>query len=218
MKINLDFSAKLVKNSFGKGKHGFTLSLNGDSLTFRKRHNFEDDSIGKDGSVVYEGKKSHWFLPERKGLYFSALIKLPKNACVSIYKNGMSYGEAVGMEKMTLDWVLDEFDSSFDQLAIGSMRYHMDWAVTSCSPKTRELYLDLIERLEKYGNGASFSEEEIAHLGECRKIREDAIEKIDKCGRCKDIYSSFSNREDEYRKIHTDVRKEFVDIMPSLWS
>lgn len=192
--------------------------FNGFNVEFRKRREYE---ISKDS---WEGESRHGFIEERGGLYETAYLPLG-SWCVDVYHNLKSYAEAVGVRNLHLDWILDEFDASFNELASGSLRYHMDYAVTYCSDEQRARYQGLIDRLSE--PHVSFTEEEMAVLSPPGSTIEDDFEVSDDGGLLKTkpasdaekaIYKASRVREVEWRKRRDEARHDFVKIMPELWS
>ena len=136
-----------------------------------------------------------------------------------------SYRELVEAPKYleNLDWVIDEFDSSFNDLACASLRYHLDFAVTD-NESRREKYEDLIARLSE--PGPEFTDEEMEVLQPATWKFEDDFEKLPGGGyrmtesnpEQKAIYATYWKREEEYHERIQQARHDFVDIMRHLWS
>lgn len=186
-------------------------------IELRKRAEHE---IPKD---YWEGENRHGWRKERDGLYETAYLPLGK-WCIDGYHSLKTYAEAVGVDGLHLDWILDEFDSSFNELAAGSLKYHMDYAVTYCSPEQRAEYQDLIDRLSERSPG--FTEEELAVLHPVGWSFEDDFEQLPEGGARmkpprdeeKTAYEAYWAREEEWCKRRDQARHDFVDIMPGLWS
>lgn len=224
MKFDLKVRTRFVKSMEGDDKPiGFALTINDKTFELRKRHSFETKVLNDVGEVVFEGESNHGWKPQRGGLWDEAFLGLPKDLCLHVSKDKMTYAEAVGLnEDYSLNWIIDEFDSSFDDLAIASMRYHMDWSVASCSLETRAKYESLINRfLDLRDVDALYSAEDRVHIEECVKKHEgtdDPFGSRSKCDECDRIMVRVSDREDELKVERNRVRKDFVDIMPGLWS
>lgn len=121
-----------------------------------------------------------------------------------------------------LNWILDEFDSSFNDLAISSLKYHLNFSVCDTSDR-RDVYMDLIERLDEAP--PIFTEGELAILRPPGWERESDWEKRD--GRTylresspeqKVIYRTHREREDAYNERICQARHDFVDVIGGLWS
>ncbi|WP_068059332.1 hypothetical protein [Nocardia xishanensis] len=142
---------------------------------------------------------------------------------VTFYGRGKSYRELVGFD-LPIDWILDEFDDSFNDLAIASLRYHMDYSVALCSDERRAKYTDLIERLTE--PRPRFTEEELAILEPPGWTWEDDFEPHPDGGALmkptppekQAVYEAHRLREDAYLERIRQARHDFVDIMPELWS
>lgn len=145
--------------------------------------------------------------------------RLPLPFKHSIEFNGpyKSYRELVGAPKYleNLDWILDEFDSSFNDLASASLRYHLDFSVCD-NEERRDLYEDLIKRLNE--EHPEFTDEElgIIHARDTGNLmtdinRENTPEE-------KAVYDAYWKREEEYHERIKQARHDFVDVMRGLWS
>lgn len=119
-----------------------------------------------------------------------------------------------------LDWIIDEFNASFNNLAVASLRYHLDWSVCDNSER-RDVYENLICRLSEPCPDPTAEEDAAieawnpilvrdvetgrSHLTECPPITNNA-------------YKSWQAREDEWERQIDQARHDFVDIMRGLWS
>ena len=135
---------------------------------------------------------------------------------VTVHGRGKSYRELTGFPKYSIDWILDEFDSSFNDLAVASLRYHLGFSVCDNEDR-RPKYEDLIERLTE--PRPRFTEEELAILRTGRTIEEelDALNERTPPDRSA-VYDAYRAREDAYLERIRQARHDFVDIMPELWS
>lgn len=136
---------------------------------------------------------------------------------IEIHGRGKNYRELTGLPPMSIDWILDEFDASFNDLAIASLRYHMDHSVALCPPERRERYAALIERLSERPPRVADTEEKKAVLhadwdehGLNGIMRQDPV--IDA------IHEDYWRRQDEFHARMQQARHDFIDIMPHLWS
>lgn len=143
---------------------------------------------------------------------------------IEIHGRGKNYRELTGLPPMSIDWILDEFDASFNDLAIASLRYHMDYSVCECPDERRAKYEDLIARLSE--RCPRFTNEELAILQPPGWTIEDEFEAMDNGNylwrqstpEAKAIYAAHDAREDAWHARMQQARHDFVDIMPHLWS
>ncbi|MFC4128895.1 hypothetical protein [Nocardia rhizosphaerae] len=143
---------------------------------------------------------------------------------VTVHGRGKSYRELTGLPPMSIDWILDEFDSSFNDLAIASLRYHMDYSVCVCPDERRAKYEDLIDRLSE--RDPLFTEEELTILYPPGRKREDDYEQLpDGSYRRRPstpeqqaVFDVSRERTAAYDERIRQARHDFVDIMRELWS
>lgn len=81
-------------------------------------------------------------------------LSLPGGYVVEQSREIQSYVDLVGLGKYSLDWIIDEFDASFNDLAVGALKYHMHYAVTVCYEETYQRYEALVRDLESNVEGA----------------------------------------------------------------
>lgn len=128
---------------------------------------------------------------------------------------GKSYLELVGGPKYlkNLSWILDEFDASFNDLAVASLKYHLDWSV--CNNEYRRLrYEDLIRRLQE-------REPDMCDTAEERAIMKAAFEfplNEHETPESRALSARYHEREVAYEARMLRARYDFVDIMRELWS
>lgn len=149
-------------------------------------------------------------------------IPLTKKWQIHLSTKGDDYLTLVNGPKYlrSINWILDEFDSSFNDLAIASLRYHLDFSVCD-NESRRDVYEDLIARLGE--KPPTFTDEEMAVLhppgwemfeptgaGGFR-LTESTPERTV-------IHERHRQREDEYRARIQQARKDFIDVLPGLWS
>ncbi|MGY1946599.1 hypothetical protein [Nocardia asiatica] len=135
---------------------------------------------------------------------------------VKFHGRGKSYRELVGFD-LPIDWILDEFDSSFNRLAIASMRYHMDYSVTSCRREMCAKFEDLIERLSERKPRVADTPEKSAILDAYwHKYGLDGVNRADP--EIDAIHDDFWARENAYHERIRQARHDFIDILPHLWS
>jgi hypothetical protein len=143
---------------------------------------------------------------------------------ISIYVLDKSYARLVGFP-YGIDWVLDEFDSSFNELAIASLRFHLDYS--HCDKEERRpVYEDLITRLGEPAPDIGETRRERTRLDEhCSDI--DGLFEPMAGGYSRmrptppDIKAIFKRHrlvEEAYNARIDQARHDFVDIMRELWS
>jgi hypothetical protein len=154
-------------------------------------------------------------------------IPLTPKWTLELSTKGKSYRELVGAPKYleNLDWIIDEFDSSFNDLAVASLRYHMDHAVTYCDPEMRAKYQDLIDRLLEPAPGTT--EDESAAIdtwdlfGDLMYGADGGVvgRAVTECPEAaSEAFDSWRARCEEWENRQLRARHDFVDIMRELWS
>ena len=152
-------------------------------------------------------------------------IPLTRKWNLELATKGKDYLTLVGGPKYlrNIDWILDEFDDSFNALATASLRYHLDFSVCDNSAQ-REQYEDIIERLNE--PAPEFTDEELSVLHPPGWSIMDDFEPNDdgtftlreSTPGQKKIYQRHWEREDEWRQRIDKARHDFVDIIWGLWS
>lgn len=110
-------------------------------------------------------------------------------------------------------FVLDEFDHHFNEMAIASLRYHLSPECVCNNEAHRPAYEALIARLSEPDPQVCTSAHE-------RELMQNLDWPINEhmTDEHQAIFDSFHIREDEWRARRDQARKDFVDIMPGLWS
>lgn len=135
---------------------------------------------------------------------------------------GKSYLELVdGPEYLkNMNWLLDEFDSSFNDLAVSSLKYHLDFSICDNRDR-REKYEDIIARLEEKDPNvvdtpekqaiwdAHYGKDDSDILGSINKEKPEAI---------RELFKDYRKRSKEHFERQQQARHDFIDIMPELWS
>ncbi len=142
---------------------------------------------------------------------------------LTVYGRGQSYRKLTGFPKYSIDWILDEFDSSFNELAAASLRYHLDFSVCDNEDR-RERYEDLIARLSE--RDPLFTVEELAIINPPGSTHDDHWEKLPNGSyrsrpstpEQQAVYETSRLRTAAYNERIRQARHDFVDIMPELWS
>jgi hypothetical protein len=140
---------------------------------------------------------------------------------------GRRYRDLVGLNIKNpdgyIDWLLDEFGASFNELAIASLRYHMDYSVVWCHPDRRAKYQDLIDRLSEKRPDICGTEEqrEIFDAWHADDLSRESITawlNTPTPPEIQEIYDDYYRRTDEYHDRINKARHDFVDVMPFLSS
>lgn len=166
-----------------------------------------------------------WFIGRGRIQELEIRVPLPRGWAFEINSRGKSYRELVGAPKYleNLNWMIDEFDASFNDYAIASLRYHLDFSV--CDNSTyREQFEDLIDRLGECG--PRFTGEELAILHPPGWTIDDDFERLEGGGARlrssspaqRAVYDAYRERERAYHARKQQARHDFVDIIPHLWS
>ena len=166
-----------------------------------------------------------WYVRRGRCKELEVGIPLPKGWSLEISTRGQSYRELVGAPKYleNLNWMIDEFDASFNDYATASLRYHLEYSVCDNSDR-REVYEDLITRLNE--PQPRYTDEEKAVLRPPGWTFEDDLEELFDNRRRKKptppekraVYDAHRKRQVEHRARIQQARHDFVDIMPELWS
>lgn len=127
--------------------------------------------------------------------------------------------KAIGVDKLTVGWIVDEFDSSFDQLAMGSLRYHLYHSVASNEGEYGDKLKALLDDFEalKIRNRSLWDSEEWREHSEAEHPGDEFYGPLS-CGDCSDFIRELTAREDEWLKEQAALRHRFIDILPGLWS
>ncbi|MFF0498469.1 hypothetical protein ACFYU5_18835 [Nocardia aobensis] len=146
---------------------------------------------------------------------------------VDLLTRGKSYAELVGFPYRISDWIIDEFDSSFNKLAIASLRYHLNHSV-AYNEQHREAWEALIERLSERRPEVADTDEKKAVLraddrhpfepvyGADGKISHYTMRESTPEERA--IMDDYDVRERAYHERIQQARKDFIDVLPYLWS
>lgn len=118
-----------------------------------------------------------------------------------------------------VNWIIDEFDSSFNDLAVASLRWHLTQGRYIVQPGDRAKYQDIIDRLTE--PEPEFTDDELAVLGDFRDDFEpagDGYSRFNPSQEKRGIYDAYKVREDAYLERIRQARHDFIDILPGLWS
>lgn len=111
-----------------------------------------------------------------------------------------------------LNWILDEFDASFNDLAIASLKYHLDHSVAGGRDEVK--YEDLIRRLGEDSPELTDEEVEILHPpGQNLLDSQDRSTPERNATR-----TGYMQRVEEHRERIDQARHDFVNVMRELWS
>lgn len=119
-------------------------------------------------------------------------------------------------EGWSLGWVIDEFDSSFDVLAMASLRYHMDHAVTLCMGRRRREYQAMFDEFKELRTRRTMTTEHVEHYASHRKGVIEML-RVD-CEECEYHHQEYLRAKEAHRDDIQAARHKFVDLMPGLWS
>jgi hypothetical protein len=91
---------------------------------------------------------SQWRLG--RGRHRECILRIPLPGWIIEVRSKPNYRKLVGAPKYLdkLNWIIDEFDLSFNALAIASLRYHLDYSHCDNEDR-REFYEELINRLSE---------------------------------------------------------------------
>lgn len=147
---------------------------------------------------------------------FAALVTL------LIYPRRPTNRRLVGFN-LPIDWIIDEFDASFNQLACASLRYHLDHSVAD-NDEHREEWEALITRLSE--PEPEFTDAEMAVLEPPGWTFEDDFEPLPD-GRYLlrkssperlAAYEAHRLRDVAYDERIQQARHDFINVLPKLWS
>ncbi|WP_367582317.1 hypothetical protein [Tsukamurella tyrosinosolvens] len=201
----------------GRTERGVYAYLGRKRVELRERYNFE-----KSTSHSPEKLGVKWREPDFHGLYVESKLPLPRDLILTLTEERKTYAEAVGYKAPTIDWILDEFDSSFNDLAAASLRFHLDYSILD-RERHREQYQDIIDRLLE--PMPEFTDEEMAILEPPGWTIDDMFEELPN-GNSRmvfspgshEVYEAYRRREEAWVARQDKARHDFVDIMRGLWS
>jgi len=128
--------------------------------------------------------------------------------------------KAVGVDKLTVGWIVDEFDASFDTLAMGSLRYHLYHSVAINEGEYGDKLKALLDDFEALGarekapwESDDWTEHEKEYHTEPENWRS-----VFTCDECSTFANNADLREREWKKEQNALRHRFIDILPGLWS
>ena len=158
-------------------------------------------------------------LEPRGGFYRKTVIPIPfTKKAIYLYEDVRSYAEAIGF-KYSIDWVLDEFDDVFNELAIASMKYHLNYSHVLISGKLRTTMEQLIKDLDPIFPITEDDLKEEEHLNSMKEMNmAEAFKHYKECPICSEYHEKQQKIMDEKHQLELDARHRFVDIMGSLWS
>ncbi len=171
----------------------------------------------------HRGEGPAWNRSERGGLYRYGLLPIGPVAVV-YYRRCLTYGEAVDapprFTDAAFDWVIDEFDASFNDLAVASLRYHQDWAITFCSDERRARYQELIDRLSEPSPDFTDEEQAVFAAAGDRLVRVAGGRSRLRppTDREQEAYAERRARTAAWEERMGEARRDFVGIMRELWS
>lgn len=176
----------------------------------------------------YESKiKPRWDFS--RGRVQERIIRVPltKTHTLELNSRGKSYLDLVGAPEFlkSMDWIVDEFDASFNALATASLRYHMDHAVTYCTDERRAQYQDIIDRLnppkvKMFDPGEEDIENRWLSSRDSwlNKLRGTNFSTLNVPDEFDEYMERYRDRQKERDAVIDKARHDFADIMRGLWS
>lgn len=121
-----------------------------------------------------------------------------------------------------LDWVLGEFDASFNELAIASLRYHLDYSYAD-NEIHRMRFESLIDRLSEpeptYDELEGFVDDGTGGFRDVVDPETGASRfAYEPSAHVREYAERFEQAHAEHQRRITAARHEFVDVIPLLWS
>ena len=157
-------------------------------------------------------------LEPRGGFYRETIIPLPFiNRSFTITSHVRTYAQAVGFD-LPIDWILDEFDDSFNDLAIASMKYHMYYSVVETPPALKANMERIIADLSYPEEKTDLSLKMGEHLKSIDGDLSFMMKHMKECSVCQEYKKQIKEEDEAYNKRMLKARHDFVDIMVELWS
>jgi hypothetical protein len=151
-------------------------------------------------------------------------IPVSRSWNIEISTAGKSYRELVDAPKEleNLSWVLDEFDANFNDLAVASLRYHLDYSVVNNEDR-RQGYENLIARLSEPEPSTTADEDRAMAtwepFTEAVTVNGSTRHQVTECPPLASAaYDSWQERIDAWTVRIDQARHDFVDVMRCLWS
>lgn len=211
MRFRIDIAAEIVPADVARGP-GLRLALGSRSVELR---------AGRTANAVLTEFGTS--VGNRSGLVQTRELRLPAGMTVRYRRQLRTYGQAVGSRftDPAFNWVIDEFDDSFNDLAIASLRYHQDWAITRCDEERRATYQDLIDRLGKSAPEPTDAESAVLRGGwparreplPGGRVRIHPPSDAERA-----VRDAIRARESEWIARQDQARHDFLDVMRELWS
>lgn len=163
-----------------------------------------------------------------RGRCHERILRIPiLHWALEIHGPGKSYLELVDAPKYlnNTDWIIDEFDSSFNDLAIASLKYHMHHSVAVCENPNK--YQNLIDRLSEEEPGTTAEEHAAIETWDIVDRSDPQYGKDGKIigyrvppstPEASAAFKTWEVRCAAHRKRILQARHDFVDLMPELWS
>lgn len=192
MKLNININKLNHRDA-----KGIELTVNNHTFEFRKKYRFEDN-------------RAYWWKSDKRRGQSKAFLPLPLKLCISGFREDKTYAELVNVPDLTVDWIIDEFDASFNKLAVASMQYHLNHAITIPTQHKRETFNALIRRFETLQDIAleGITKEEYNNFG-----KGDTTPEVRKR-----VLNAILERDKKIEAAEIAVREDFLKIVPYLWS
>lgn len=218
MLLSIDLPVSVTWRSRGSSTdpRGLELRVGRRAITLRSRYNFEHPEDWNP-----DGGKPFWRRSQRGGLYTESKLPLPRGLMLELHEQRMDYAQATKFP-YSLDWVIDEFDASFDALAAASLRYHMDWSVCECPADRRQRYQGLIDRLTERPPRLSTDEHAVLEAVHANRTDGDFFgtksSTPEQLSAYEAVSAAMETRREEWEARAMAARHDFIDITRELWS
>lgn len=115
-----------------------------------------------------------------------------------------------------IDWIIQEPDSSFDALAVACLKYHLEHSGVVLKQKDKEKYENLIEQFTV----AFHHTDNVDKNFDDSHWKEEYFDKgvFDICGDCRNAMRESNKVYEEQHEMIQKARKDFIEILPELWS
>lgn len=126
----------------------------------------------------------------------------------------------LGVSHLSVSWIVDEFDDSFDSLAMGSLRYHLYHSVANNRGEYGDKLKALLDDFEALGarEKAPWESDDWTEHEKEAHPESGNWRSIFNCDDCSQFVRNADLREREWKKEQNALRHRFIDILPGLWS
>lgn len=204
-KLKLD--VELYQKERNRKLEGFSIAVDG--VDYRRIL-----SITKSSIKLEERRK------EKHSLGRWTLINLPFGLQLSYDKSRYARDLAGVPKDYSIDWIIDEFDESFNSVAAASLYYHLNLGVAD-NEHSREYFEKLSKELiESEKHTFELTDEEIKHQDKIFETWNTGKRSnlTCRCDICKNISKKIREAEKEKTRRVQKAREEFLEVLPCLWS